>query len=321
MTLQSIAPPKSNASRPIGDLSPSGPTQASPPKRRWYQFSLRSLLAVLTLFVFLLAGYWAVFRTYVEPYRVQREAAEKLQEKWPELEIVWEPAGPRWMRDVFGEEHFRDVVKVQWPWPGPYKAITANDLARLECFGNLRDLDITAEEISKSGLAHLPQLTRLENLSIASPQITDQDLVHLQDLTQLRSLSLEYTSITGEGLAYLTKLKNLKKLSLVGSKLNDESSHHLSQFAGLEDLDVWRTQITDKSLRHLGELANLKQLNLMDTRVTHGGCLTSLQKLACLETLVVDDLYWKYKNADSDLKKLETLLPKLEIIPIQPSGY
>ena len=322
MTLETKAPPKSNALIPKGDSSPSDPAQASPPKRRWCHFSLRSLLAVVTLFVFLLAGYWAFFRTYVEPYRVQREAAEKLRKKWPKLEIVWELAGPKWMRDVFGEEHFSDVVEVHWPSrAATTTAISADDLARLKCFSNLRGLEIIGWEVSGHGLAHLSQLTRIENLMISCPQITDENLVHLQDLTQLRSLSLEYASVTGEGLSHLTKLKNLKKLSLVGTKLNDESSPHLSQLAGLEELDVWRTQISGKSLRHLGGFAHLKQLNLMDTRVTHRGCLTSLQELACLETLVVDDLYWKYENADSDLKKLETVLPKLDIIPIQPGGY
>jgi hypothetical protein len=113
----------------------------------------------MTLFVFLLAAYWAVFRTYVEPYRVQREAAKEVQEKWLELEIVWEPAGPKWMRDVFGEEHFRNVVEIRWSWHGGYRIIDSDDFARLKSFSNLRDLAIVAEEVSKDGLAHLSELT------------------------------------------------------------------------------------------------------------------------------------------------------------------
>ena len=39
-------------------------------RRRWFQFSLRTLLIVVTL----VAGLLAAWRVYVEPYRRQREA-------------------------------------------------------------------------------------------------------------------------------------------------------------------------------------------------------------------------------------------------------
>jgi len=42
--------------------------QPPKPRRRWFQFSLRSLLIAVTL----VAGLLAAWRVYVEPYRRQR---------------------------------------------------------------------------------------------------------------------------------------------------------------------------------------------------------------------------------------------------------
>ena len=42
--------------------------QPPKPKRRWFQFSLRTLLSLVTL----AAGLLVAWRVYVEPYRQQR---------------------------------------------------------------------------------------------------------------------------------------------------------------------------------------------------------------------------------------------------------
>ena len=48
----------------------------SKPRRRWFQFSLRSLLIAVTLF----AGLLVAWRVYVEPYRRQRETMKLFEE-------------------------------------------------------------------------------------------------------------------------------------------------------------------------------------------------------------------------------------------------
>ncbi len=46
------------------------------PRRRWFQFSLRTLLIVVTL----VAGLLVAWRAYVEPYRRQRETMKLVEE-------------------------------------------------------------------------------------------------------------------------------------------------------------------------------------------------------------------------------------------------
>ena len=72
-----------------------------PPKsrRRWFQFSLRTLLIAVTLVACLLMAW----RVYVEPYRRQRETMALIKELGGSYKA--EPGGPEWMRDWFGADN------------------------------------------------------------------------------------------------------------------------------------------------------------------------------------------------------------------------
>ena len=50
--------------------------QPPKPRRRWFQFSLRTLLIAVTL----VAGLLAAWRAYTEPYRRQRETMKLIEE-------------------------------------------------------------------------------------------------------------------------------------------------------------------------------------------------------------------------------------------------
>ena len=50
--------------------------QPPKPRRRWFQFSLRTLLIVVTL----VAGLLVAWRAYFEPYRRQRETMKLVEE-------------------------------------------------------------------------------------------------------------------------------------------------------------------------------------------------------------------------------------------------
>ena len=81
----------------------SGPSK---PRRRWLQFSLRTLLIVVTL----VAGLLVAWRMYVEPYRRQRETMALIKELGGKF--TTELGGPAWMRDWFGADNFQDIVLV-----------------------------------------------------------------------------------------------------------------------------------------------------------------------------------------------------------------
>ena len=80
--------------------------QPPKPKRRLFQFSLRTLLILVTL----AAGLLMAWRVYVEPYRRQRETMALVKELGGEYKT--EPGGPAWMRDWFGADNFQNIVEI-----------------------------------------------------------------------------------------------------------------------------------------------------------------------------------------------------------------
>ena len=153
-------------------------------RRRWYQFRLRTLLIVVTIFVVSLG----LLRGYVESRRqstrAQLEISERLEQKG--AEITWEPADSEWIRLLFGEEDFRNVVSVTWlaiPGDDPNDA-----LADLRHFGKLRSLALNNYAISDSGLTHLQNLPHLEKLSLPIFSYVTSD--GLRSLPHLRYLHL-----------------------------------------------------------------------------------------------------------------------------------
>lgn len=166
------------------------------PKRRWFQFSLRTLLLLTTLSAVLL-GIWT---TYVAPYRAQRRAAAALQTLGADL--YERPAdGPAWIRTLVGE---KDFVKVHECWI-MFKPISDNDLQHLKALTKLQTLHLMDLDISDAGLAHLKGLTNLRILTLYKIQVTDAGLVHLKGLTNLHLLVVQETQVTDAGLADLKK--------------------------------------------------------------------------------------------------------------------
>ena len=98
--------------------------QAAKPKRkrRWFRFSLKTFLVLVTLFCVLMAFLGALV------YRVnkQREAVQWVKEHGGEIyyDYQWElsegviddpdPPGPDWLRDLIGIDYFADVVFVDF---------------------------------------------------------------------------------------------------------------------------------------------------------------------------------------------------------------
>jgi hypothetical protein len=88
--------------------------ESEPPKRkrRWFQFSLRTLL-VLTALVAVAA---ASLGTRIERKRKERESIETLARLGCffayDDSYKSEPAGPTWLRFLLGDNFFSDVVSV-----------------------------------------------------------------------------------------------------------------------------------------------------------------------------------------------------------------
>src|SRR5262245_6731051 len=89
---------------PAQDDGPSGARSPAPSRLRWYQFRLRTLLAVTTAIVGLLVAW----RTVVEPCRQQRQTMELIEELGGSFESA---AADRWQVWLFGAD-YQNVVRV-----------------------------------------------------------------------------------------------------------------------------------------------------------------------------------------------------------------
>ena len=201
--------------------TPDQPTVLKKPRRRWYQFSLRTLLIVVTL-----AGCglgWLGPKAY-QARRQQavvaaiRQLGGKVAYDY-EFNSKGEPSPnsesfrSAWLHALVGDDCFGNVCEVSFEDMGN-KPLTDADLKLLGGLTHLRTISLSGTEITDAGLEHLKGLTQLTQLDIDGTLVTDVGLQQLQDLKQLEVLSLSFTSITDAGLEHLRGLTKLTDLYL-----------------------------------------------------------------------------------------------------------
>ncbi len=152
------------------------------PKRRWYQFSLRTLL-VFGLLVSICMSWLAV---KLHRGRKQRKAVEAIERLGGEVCYGYEfpvnswkrkPQASAWLKVLVGDDLSRDVI---------------------HAFG-LDANHVVVKHVSHDNITCLSRLTTLEYLCIDSTQISDRELERLQRLKNLRMLSLGDIIFTTHG--------------------------------------------------------------------------------------------------------------------------
>ena len=155
------------------------PSPSTPrPRRRWLQFSLRTLLVVMLV----LGCGLAWFAREVEREWAQREAAVTIRKMGGRVEYVAVSGG---------------MIPTAVAWLG---GLIDHDLS-----GYVASVSLKGTRVSDAGLVHLQRLTQLVELNLDNTQVSDAGLVHLQGLTQLRWLSLHETRVSDAGVAELHK--------------------------------------------------------------------------------------------------------------------
>ena len=165
-------------------------------KRRWYQFSQKTMLVVVTLFCLGPAS-WVAF---------QRRTAEKQREALEAIgaTVNFDPfASERaeFLRAFLGNEKFGNVTDV-WLLNPQSKATNA-DLCHLARLNKLGKLLLDSETVTDEGLAHIAGLSQMEYLHLDCPQMTDTGLKHIVQLKKLKFLELDRTQVTEAGIARL----------------------------------------------------------------------------------------------------------------------
>ena len=224
------------------------PDQApSPRKRRWFQFSLRTVLIVVTLLCIGPGGYVAHEQRKARKQKAAVEAIEKLG----------------------GYVHYDKEL--------PVRSAMLRQILGKHSYGKARLVGLRDIQVSDADLVHLAELKNLTDLWLDDTHVTDAGLVHLDGLRTLRFLSLDNTQVTDAGMVHLAELKNLEFLLLDFAQVTDAGLVHLAELKNLTLLSLRDTQVTDAGLVHLAGLKNLKKLSLFSTQVTDAG-VAELQK-------------------------------------------
>lgn len=245
------------------------------PKRRWLQFSLGSLLLLITVLAVWLG--WQVNRVRREREAialVERLGGEvyfdyQVEENVPLGHFVTSPArkppAPDWLRWLVGEDYFRRVASVELR----DTKVTDEDLHVVAGLRRLWLLDLSNTSITNAGLAHLKGLRELRGLTLINTDVDSAGLAHLRNLDQLRALSLWKTKVDDAGLGHLRGLVRLRTLILDETRVTDAGLPQLKHLIGLDQwFGLSGTAVTDAGLNDLKGFIKLKQLNLRHTKVT-----------------------------------------------------
>jgi len=186
------------------------------PNRRWYQFSMRTLLVVMLVFCVTVG--WVGSRIY----HAQRNSERVDAAVWAS-ELANEKAVAQ-INMIGGsvDYFFKDGNTQSWLQKGFDDPGDDVSICQHVRFGG--------GSTSDADLAVLKRLSDVQSIEVSDTNITDAGLEHLKGLTNLVYLNIENTHITDNGLEQLKGLTNLEYL-LLGDKTNvtDEGVKKLQQ--------------------------------------------------------------------------------------------
>jgi len=210
------------------------------PKRRWAQFSLATLLTIVTVLCMWLA--WVVNSAHT-----QRDAMSVIEARGGH-ELIFEEGYNRLtkgfgrrLRQWLPREYTDEVEGLAYGGP----SVTDEALHPVCALTHLRTLLLKQSGITDAGLANLKSLTKLTHLSLDETAVSDAGLAELRGLTQLQELRLEGTKVTDAGLCHLSAFPSLGVLSLTGTSITDDGLKHLRKLKDLETLWLGDTEVTD----------------------------------------------------------------------------
>ncbi len=305
--------------------------------RLWFQFSILALL----LLVVVVAVPCSWLATEMKAARKQRAAVAAITRLCKTVRYDYQcdasgdnipgalPPGPRWFRNLLGEDFFASVVYVDL---SPGTMIIAG-LERSEELRLLQNAHINDQaRVTDADLKHLNGLTELLRLNLERAAITDAGLETLRGLTQLQELTLRFTEISSPGLEHLKGLRQLRRLTLYSTQVTDTGLGQIAGLAQLQSLDLGWTQVSDNGLTHLKGLTQLRSLALDGWGVTDAGLehltgLTQLQTLRLICCRITDPGLARLKGltqleeldlrdtevTKDGVKKLQQALPKCKI--------
>jgi hypothetical protein len=172
-------------------------TSVSQPRLCWYQFSLRTLLIIVTI----IACLCSLFAVKMRQAREQKEAIKAIRraggyikykyqvEAEENVDVHAKPYGPDPWREMLGDDFFNDVWEVQFD---SFSKVTDSDLEHLNGLRKLDILILDNTQISDAGLEHLEGLNGLKCLSLIRTRVTDTGVNRLRKALPDVKIILKY---------------------------------------------------------------------------------------------------------------------------------
>ena len=191
------------------------------PKRRWYQFGLRTFF--LGILVIAIGCGW--FALKLQSARKQRTAVATIREWGGDVDYSTTPA-PAWLMRLLGKDFLCTVTKVHVD-----KGVSASDteLAELAQLTDVDCLYANRMSITDASLEHFKGMTKLQYLYLDRACITDAGLKDIARFSLLRELNLSKTQITDTGLKALTRLKQLRYLNIRNTNITPAGVQELKE--------------------------------------------------------------------------------------------
>lgn len=260
----------------------------APTRRRWFQFSLRTLF--LTMFV--VSALCAAFAWWTQQARRQAAAANALGELGVGI-FYTEHYVPGWLQSLLGDDYFQSVESVM-----AIEMVSAN---------------------TSKVVRQLVELPKLRAIRLSEPKFADEDLQLLGECRDLESICLfQCADLPENGLRHLLRLKELRELRIQAPSTTEGDLRVLGQVPKLIDLELFHTEISIGSMAQLGKVSQLEQLSLQRcSRPVTDDDIEPLTKLKNLTDLLITPT----EITDAGLERLRNALPSCRIlIPDNTSG-
>lgn len=128
------------------------------------------------------------------------------------------PPGPRWLRQVLGDDFFDDVAGISIAREG----VTDETVAAIATLPHLKSLLLNSDGISDLGLARITRLTELGELGFRSSSVTDAGLAQIAECRGLTTLRIIAPHITDIGLIPLQEMPHLALVELISTAVTQE---------------------------------------------------------------------------------------------------
>ncbi|MEX1028317.1 MAG: hypothetical protein WD049_10005 [Candidatus Paceibacterota bacterium] len=285
-------------------------------RRRLTRFSLRTALVVTTVLAVWLG-------MHMNSVRKQRAAIEAVQRHGGEFAYDYkvtddllyavngEPAVPVWLLDIFGRDHFHDVVwmATKESDDGVGNQSESDELfLYVDRFPKLKGLTLRSSEANAKWLKYASQRESLRALEVwGSVDLSECGISHPANFNKLERLDIVIAQVTGDFLHELSGKPHLRRLSFMYCELAGNGAKHLQELTQLHEFTTFASGITDEDLIHLAQLTQLRKLSLYERGVTEDG----LQHLVSLKNL---EQLWLGGCQVKDVSWLQKRLPKCKIL-------